>query len=52
MAKRIWTDRIKFKDGLYEWSLLQGNVEKKSGIAFTIDEANDELLRARDGFNK
>ena len=46
---RLWIDEIKVTDnGLYQWSVYQGGVLKKSGIAFSPEEAQTEINEARE----
>ena len=46
---RLWIDTITVDDrGLYLWEIFQGSVSKKRGIAFSVDEAQDEIRQARE----
>lgn len=46
---RLWIDQIVVDDrGLYLWEVFQGSVSKKRGIAFSVDEAQEEIRQARE----
>jgi hypothetical protein len=46
---RLWIDTITVNSqGLYSWEIFQGSISKRKGIAFSVDEAQEEIRQARE----